>query len=252
MYTENLSIATAANRVGISFSNDAIHDQLDRIFLNPCFLKSTILKNFLLYVVNETLTGNAGYLKEYTIAVKVLQKPPTFDPQKDGIVRIHAVRLRNALSQYYSQAGNDDEIIIGIPKGKYVPVFVDRKCIPQEEKSNHLATTMNFPRPGRQTATFAILPLACMPEKHLKEFAFLVCEPGYGAICVNGEVVNVQRCIAGFQYCLQTRSRLARARSLEDRVDAVFEFLNAERLADIVVGANLESADAVIYLTLGC
>ena len=122
MYTENLT-AHSVSHAGMSLTSDAIREQLDRIFHHPYFTKSVILKNFLSYVVNETLIGNAGFLKEYTIAVKALQKPPTFNPQKNGIVRIHAVRLRNALKHYYNETGGDDEIIIGLPKGKYVPVF---------------------------------------------------------------------------------------------------------------------------------
>jgi TolB-like protein len=77
--------------------------------------------------VNETLEGNSNRLKEYTIAVNVLDKPRDFKPQENGIVRIHAGRLRRALSHFYEEKGSQDEIQIYIPKGKYVPLISDRK-----------------------------------------------------------------------------------------------------------------------------
>lgn len=108
-------------------NDQVIGRQLERIFLHPDFSSSEILRKFLSFVVQETLTGNANCLKEYTIAIKVLQKPVSFNPQKNCIVRIHAGRLRRALFHYYNEPGADDKIIIGIPKGKYVPVFMDRQ-----------------------------------------------------------------------------------------------------------------------------
>jgi TolB-like protein len=109
------------------FSRKAIEQQLDRILTDPLFAESKILKRFLGFVVNETLEGNSNRLKEYTIAVNVLDKPRDFKPQENGIVRIHAGRLRRALSHFYEETGAQDEIQISIPKGKYVPLISDKK-----------------------------------------------------------------------------------------------------------------------------
>jgi len=73
--------------------------------------------------VDETLLGQAHTLKEYTIGVQVLNKPVNFKPQENGIVRIHAGRLRRALNHYYAGAGVLDPICISVPLGSYVPVF---------------------------------------------------------------------------------------------------------------------------------
>jgi len=109
------------------FSRKAIEQQLERILNDPLFAESKILKRFLGFVVNETLEGNSNRLKEYTIAVNVLDKPRDFKPQENGIVRIHAGRLRRALSHFYEETGSQDEIQISIPKGKYVPLISDKK-----------------------------------------------------------------------------------------------------------------------------
>jgi len=116
-------ISTESNFTLSMFPKEAIDKQIQRIIADPAFNDSLILKNFLVFVVNETLKGNANQLKEYTIAVNVLAKPAHFRPQESGIVRIHAGRLRRALSSYYTQSGVSDKIRVSMPKGGYVPSF---------------------------------------------------------------------------------------------------------------------------------
>jgi TolB-like protein len=108
------------------FSVKAVEDELENIFQAPYFAESAILKKFLSFIAQETIMGRSNCLKEYTIAIKVLDKPLNFNPQQNGIVRIHAGRLRRALSRYYSEMGRNDQIVITIPKGKYVPLFANR------------------------------------------------------------------------------------------------------------------------------
>src|SRR6478735_6805199 len=107
----------------IQFSKELIYQQLQRIFSDPLFQNSDILRRFLSFIVDETLLGQAHTLKEYTIGVQVLNKPVNFKPQENGIVRIHAGRLRRALNHYYAGAGVLDPICISVPLGSYVPVF---------------------------------------------------------------------------------------------------------------------------------
>ena len=84
-------------------SKEIINHQLQKIISDPIFAVSNILRRFLSFIVEETLAGHSNQLKEYTIGVKVLNKPTDFQPQKDAIVRIHAGRLRRALSHYYKK-----------------------------------------------------------------------------------------------------------------------------------------------------
>src|ERR1043165_9440868 len=96
------------------FTLAAIDQQLERIFLDSHFTESEILKKFLCFIVHETIAGRANCLKEYTIATNVLGKPTSFNPQENGIVRIHAGRLRRALIDYYQSKGVDDPIVIDV------------------------------------------------------------------------------------------------------------------------------------------
>ena len=107
----------------VDFPADKIRQQLGKMLVDPVFSKSPILKRFLLFIVNEKLGGRSNCLKEYTIGLNILNKPKDFNPQKNGIVRIHAGRLRQVLAHYYNNQGSQDEIRISLPKGNYVPAF---------------------------------------------------------------------------------------------------------------------------------
>ncbi len=100
--------------------------QLDRIVGSAEFDTTERGRRFLRYVVEEALAGRAERIKAYTIAVEVLGRNASFDPQSDPIVRIEASQLRRALERYYLTAGVNDPILITIPKGGYVPTFVER------------------------------------------------------------------------------------------------------------------------------
>jgi hypothetical protein len=107
-------------------TRDAIETQLSKITSSEGFLKSPRLKDFLTFVVKEYLDGNAGKLKETSIALDVFGKTSDFDPGKDAIVRATANRLRKELANYYKTAGQDDSVQIALPTGGYVPEFTIR------------------------------------------------------------------------------------------------------------------------------
>ena len=136
-----------------SFSEDLIYAQLQKIFLCPVFAVSDILRRFLSYIIDETLGGRSNTIKEYTIAINVLNKPISFKPQQDAIVRIHAGRLRRALNYYYKEPGIDDEIEISVPKGSYIPVFANK----------FLKTTNPVIKPVQQEMPADSITLVVMP-----------------------------------------------------------------------------------------
>ena len=95
----------------------AIREQLDRILKSGPFHQSQRRQRFLEYIVNETLAGRGERLKGYNIALEVFDRPETFDPIVDPIVRIEAARLRDKLREYYEADGRSDPIRIDLPKG---------------------------------------------------------------------------------------------------------------------------------------
>ncbi len=105
---------------------DSVREELERIITSSKFRASERTRQFLRFVVEETLAGRADAIKAYSIAVNCFGREPDFDPQLDPYVRIVARRLRRTLSHYYEEEGARDLILIDIPKGTYVPVFRER------------------------------------------------------------------------------------------------------------------------------
>jgi Tfp pilus assembly protein PilF len=105
---------------------DLVVAQLQRIVTNPPLESSPSLCRFLRYVVEETLAGRTGSLKEYSLGVVVFERGEAFDPRLDPIVRVQARNLRMRLAQYYAGLGASDSLLIELPKRTYVPVFQSR------------------------------------------------------------------------------------------------------------------------------
>jgi serine/threonine-protein kinase len=106
--------------------NRAISLQLNRILASREFSGAERMRRFLQLVVTETLGGRAGALKEYVIGVSVFDRPSSFDPGSDPIVRVEARRLRAKLESYYQGEGRGDSVLIELPKGRYSPRFHER------------------------------------------------------------------------------------------------------------------------------
>ena len=87
------------------------------------------LLQLLEFVVESSLRGDAGHLKETTIGVEVFGRTPDYDPKVDTIVRSQAWRLRAKLRKYYSSEGANDPLLIEIPTGQYAPSFHIRQPV---------------------------------------------------------------------------------------------------------------------------
>src|SRR5215831_12332346 len=81
-----------------------VRAELDRILASELFTRSERLSAFLKFIVDETLAGRAGSLKEQVIAVEVYGKGADFITAEDPIVRVDARRLRDKLREYYATA----------------------------------------------------------------------------------------------------------------------------------------------------
>jgi tetratricopeptide (TPR) repeat protein len=100
-----------------------IEAALARIQEWPGLARSPQLARFLRYIVEARLNGNEAGIKAYSIAVDVLGRPQSFDPQNDPIVRVQARRLRAALVEYYASEGASEAVRFYLPVGRYIPEF---------------------------------------------------------------------------------------------------------------------------------
>jgi TolB-like protein len=81
-------------------------------------------------VVQSYCEGKAREISQYSIGVEAFGFNDQFDPQQSSVVRMEAGRLRRRLSLYYATEGSNDQLIIDIPKGSYVPIISMREASP--------------------------------------------------------------------------------------------------------------------------
>lgn len=101
-----------------------IRAALHRVLQSPEFRASRRSQDFLRYVVERTLDGQAESLKERTIGIDVFGRSAEYDPSNDATVRVKAGEVRKRLGLYYATEGQQEEIRIDLPAGTYVPEFV--------------------------------------------------------------------------------------------------------------------------------
>jgi len=100
-----------------------VKKQLKRILASKYFKSAKQMQNFLKYIVEKTLAGEGNVIKQYTIGVDALSLADDFDPEGNPAVRIMGGRVRKRLKEYYDNNKNNEEIIISIPRGSYIPEF---------------------------------------------------------------------------------------------------------------------------------
>ncbi len=107
-------------------ADDSVRAALAAILASPTFARSPRMTGLLRYVVEETLAGRQDYLKEYSLALDVFERDPSFDTQTSPIVRVQASKLRRLLALYYADEGRDEPLRIELPKGSYVPIWIEQ------------------------------------------------------------------------------------------------------------------------------
>ena len=113
--------------LGRSRLKEEVEASLLRVAESRAFARATRLRRFLEHVVRERLEGRADRLSGYSIGIDVFDRPEDFDPTTDTIVRVEARRLRQTLELYYANEGQNDPVVLSLPRGGYVPEFSERK-----------------------------------------------------------------------------------------------------------------------------
>jgi TolB-like protein/Tfp pilus assembly protein PilF len=128
-------------------THEAVSAQLHKLVQSRHFARSGRMRRFLQFAVQHALAGTGDQIKEYSVGVEVFDRKHDYDPRTDPIVRVEARRLRDKLRAYYKSEGQNDSIVIELPKGAYMPVFGSR------------TTPSAEPAQTAQTA-IAVLPFA--------------------------------------------------------------------------------------------
>lgn len=111
---------------GTGVDRDAVVSQLERILASASFRQTERSAGLLRYLVERSLKGADERVKEYTVGVEALGRGAEFDPRTDPIVRAEASRLRERLARYYASDGQQDAVVIELPRGTYAVRFSTR------------------------------------------------------------------------------------------------------------------------------
>ena len=118
-------------------NREAILEEIERLSASAALHNSESLCKLLRYLADQSLQNPGATIKEYQIATEVFHRSSDFDPQLDSVIRVQAGRLRTKLAAYYSSEGEDDRVIVDLPKGNYTLHFREnpRKAKPEAKSA---------------------------------------------------------------------------------------------------------------------
>jgi hypothetical protein len=101
-----------------------VRTELTRLLESATFRSSKRCREFLGYVVEHTIRGPNGTLKERSLGVELFQLPHNFDTGQHTIVRVTANEVRKKLAQHYlAENGSYHAVRIELPPGSYSAEF---------------------------------------------------------------------------------------------------------------------------------
>lgn len=101
--------------------------QVEKLVSSQTLHGSESLRKLLQYLAKQSLDHPGTPVKEHQIATEVFGRPSDFDPQLDSLVRVQAGRLRSKLATYYESEGDEDQVLVDLPKGSYALSFHHRR-----------------------------------------------------------------------------------------------------------------------------
>jgi hypothetical protein len=132
-----------------------VRAELNHLLESAAFRGSKRCREFLEYIVEHTLSGPSGTLKERSIGVELFQLPPDFDTGQHTIVRVTANELRKKLAQHYlAENGSYHPVRIELPPGSYSAEFRWEAPRAEPRVPAHLS---GWPRPAIACAAAVLL-----------------------------------------------------------------------------------------------
>lgn len=103
---------------------EEVRAELTRLLESSAFRTSKRCREFLEYIVDHTINGPSGALKERSIGVELFQLSQDFDTGQHTIVRVTANEVRKKLAQHYlAENGSYRALKITLPPGSYSADF---------------------------------------------------------------------------------------------------------------------------------
>lgn len=161
---------------------EAVREELQRIIASRYFRSSKRSRQFLEYVVEQKLLGNEALIKERLIGIEIFGRDLDYATGEDPVVRVQAGEVRRRLELYRNEAHDAGGVLVDLPTGTYVPVFLSRRMAapsessdvnfveglrpaaamsPATDESTSVATQTSIPpRPPAPSRTVLVLPEA--------------------------------------------------------------------------------------------
>lgn len=98
---------------------------LEQVLQSATFTRASQVRNFLRYICEMEIAGRGAALHEYLIAVEAMGRPAAYSTDSDSSVRRRAYALRQKLECVYANELTGARIRIEVPKGSYVPRYVE-------------------------------------------------------------------------------------------------------------------------------
>ncbi|MGC1417459.1 MAG: hypothetical protein WA817_19375, partial [Candidatus Acidiferrum sp.] len=112
-------------------------EQIERLTASHPLHGSESLCKLLRYLAKHAIEHPGTPIKEFQIATEVFGRSADFDPQLDSMVRVQAGRLRSKLAEYYGSDGQDDSMVVELPKGTYLLSFHHRNSAAAKPASSN-------------------------------------------------------------------------------------------------------------------
>ena len=202
---------------GVGIPLEEQRQQLGKVLHSEVFRGAPGLQRLLEYVASKSIDGFSDEIKEYTIGKELLGRTDDYDPRVDTVVRVQARRLREKLKEYYDREGAQDDILLAIPKGHYVPRFSRR---PSSSPPNGESQAPSEPLPEQHTSDGAerrrhVADFEPLPLPKSRGRAAVLFVAGFALLPLLGTLVLIANRPAGVRLLRRAASTLSNGASGE-------------------------------------
>jgi len=131
-------------------------DLLERVVNSRELKRALRLRDLLCYIGKQSQNSPSHNIREQEIGAAVFGRPEDYDTSLDNIVRVNVSELRKRLAHFFHEEGAEETIIIEIPRGGYLPIFLPRALVSEDKPSEPLPSSA--PADSTISAAHAVPP----------------------------------------------------------------------------------------------
>jgi hypothetical protein len=121
---------------------------MDRLLASETFLHAPRVQAVLRFLLESLQNGEIHRINEQAIGQDVFGRPTGYNAAEDNIVRVTVRHLRARLDRFYKTEGRDEEWVVQIPIGNYIPVIRARETRARETETDPAVELPKLPGLG--------------------------------------------------------------------------------------------------------